>query len=707
MIRASNLRFFGRPLVFAAIAIGGSMAMLFGSTSRAADGDVTFAGGFYAQHTPPAQQGQRPLPSLKSHSDPRYAPATAQLTKNGAIAAADYRRSASQRTNRLPQVKRERGSLFAQLKSHFGGGKKSAEPKEQATQLRSKPQPAPAIARTGGQHAVQQATFRDAVNRGQLSQTRPSVGHNQRQGLFDFLGSESSKPTGNRYASKNATRSQQRKLATKSKQRQLASSKPLTSPKPLQSPQLAEPLMPSDEEAVFVMDDSPADPRTPAEAPLPTLLDSAGPKLPRPKVDLDSLKKLSAQTKGVSRPKLRPVESKPLVIKGPLSMPLEPLTEASLLAEESEPTPPPAAEYPETEPLPLAAAVATEPVDPNPVPVGVQPIEPSPRAVSLLAQTNQFAQQASSEDHFTFVIRRCRHVLAIDRSPQVVQYSHRLAAWALNKRGEVRSDRGQAAEAMTDFQDALRMDTTCWRARHNRGVLLAQQGNYAEAFDAFNETIDHKPDFAKAYSNRASLYIQAGDFDAALTDYGKAISINPDLAIAHKGRGRVCHMMGQIDQALQHFDAAILLDPQDATTATCRADLLVDMGRYAAAHQAYQQAAALDQTLPSAPRNLAWLQATCPDRRFVNPEQALANAQLSIELLGEADDVGLDTLAAAQAAAGDFAAAAETMRRAISLVEPHDEGAYRERLATYESGQRFVSNPVAQVQQAGYQQMVR
>jgi len=339
----------------------------------------------------------------------------------------------------------------------------------------------------------------------------------------------------------------------------------------------------------------------------------------------------------------------------------------------------------------------------NPVPPKSTQSAPSKRAVALLFEANQAAQSASTEQHFTRVVQRCRHVLAIDNSADAIRYSRQLASWALNKRGELRADAGQEAEAMTDFADALAMDASRWRAIHNRAVLMAQAGQYAEAFDAFNETIELNPKFAKAYSNRASLYVLVSDFRSAMVDYTKAISLDPDLAVAHKGQGRVCHMLGRMEQALQHLEAAALLAPEDASIATCRADLLVDMGRYAAATEGYRQAIATDAKHAGAYRNLAWLQATCPDRRFQNAEQAVANANKAIELGDAEDDISLDTLAAAQAAGGDFPAAIATVKKALAVAAQDDQPVYSERLSLYEAGQPFYSSPVAKVSQAGYE----
>lgn len=342
----------------------------------------------------------------------------------------------------------------------------------------------------------------------------------------------------------------------------------------------------------------------------------------------------------------------------------------------------------------------------NPVPVNAKreapAARPSDKAIEILSQANTFAQSAQTEEQLTQIVQMCRQVLAIDESPQAVEYSKTLAGWALNRRGELRADAGQDREAMLDFEDALHTDPTLWRAVHNRGVMHAQQGQFATAFDDFNRTVELNPKFAKAYSNRAALYTQAGDLTAALDDYRQAIALDPDLAVAHKGRGRVCHMVGSFEQALQHFDAAALLAPRDPHIALGRADLLADMGRYAAAIEGYQQALAIDSSNEAAYRSLAWIQATCPEASFRNAEQALANAELALRCSGQEDDITLDTLAAAQANAGDFTAAQITQAKAIELAPAGERALYQERLAMYQSSQPFRTEPAQPIHQATY-----
>jgi tetratricopeptide (TPR) repeat protein len=358
----------------------------------------------------------------------------------------------------------------------------------------------------------------------------------------------------------------------------------------------------------------------------------------------------------------------------------------------------------------VATPVVAQSQSPNKVAIVANPVtpvadveeKPSPRAASLLVDANSMAQSASTEEEFSQIVQMCRHVLAIDSTPVAVNYGKTLGAWALNRRGELKADQLRDDQAMIDFDDAIRFDTNCWRAIHNRGVLKAQHGDFDGALADFDSTIQLNPKFAKAYSNRAALRVQAGDLAAALDDYRQAIAFDPDLAIAHKGRGRVCHLLGKFDVALQHFDAAALLAPTDAQIATSRADLLADMGRYYQAIDGYKVAISLDANLAAAHRGLAWMLATCPASECRNPQQALASAERARALAANDDDVTLDTLAAAKASAGDFAAAIELQRQVVSLASNDDREVYQARLTLYEQQQPYRTEPASDVQQATY-----
>jgi tetratricopeptide (TPR) repeat protein len=130
-------------------------------------------------------------------------------------------------------------------------------------------------------------------------------------------------------------------------------------------------------------------------------------------------------------------------------------------------------------------------------------------------------------------------------------------------------------------------------------------------------------------------------------------------------------------------------------------DALLARGEGALAVQHWEEAVRLRPDFLEAANNLAWLLATSPDASLRDPERALAVAGSAARLVAgdrEAPPAErasvLDTLAAAQAAAGRFPAAAATAERAVALAEAAGDPALaadlRSRLALYRAGAPFV-----------------
>ncbi|MGL4514907.1 MAG: tetratricopeptide repeat protein [Lacipirellulaceae bacterium] len=405
------------------------------------------------------------------------------------------------------------------------------------------------------------------------------------------------------------------------------------------------------------------------------------------------------------------IESVAPQAQGPVSKPLVVSNPAALAPVAAESRPNVAAAPTVVAPTPLvypsamvarSTPSAVRPTTPAPVARQDDHRQPSDRARALLAESHALAESASTIEDFSAIVQRCRYVLAIDDTAQAVAYANQLAGWGLNKRGEALLDAGAIDEATIDFQEALAADANCWRAEHNLGVLEAQNGERDAARVRFNRTLELNPEFAKAYSNRAALAVQQGDYDAALDDYARAIAADPDLAVAHTGRGRVCHLMGRVDEAQRHLDAAQVLSPGDASIAVAQGDLLVDLGRFTQAYAAYTRAIELDSTRSTPYRNLSWLLATCPIDSVRNGQGALDAATKAEELAGGADDILLDTKAAALAAVGRFDEAAVLAQQAIDAAPAGEEGPYRERLVMYQAGTPYVTPSSSTIQQAAY-----
>jgi tetratricopeptide (TPR) repeat protein len=346
---------------------------------------------------------------------------------------------------------------------------------------------------------------------------------------------------------------------------------------------------------------------------------------------------------------------------------------------------------------------ATPAVEPSPGVARRNPSVPESEADRLIAQAHASTSSAQSEADFTGIIETCRRARAMQPSPVTAQYASELASWAFKRRGQLKAEAGRDEQAICDFDAAIRADETRWRAVHNRGVLLAQAGEFEKAFDDFNRTIAINPEFAKAYSNRAALFVVAGNFTPALQDYARAIRLDPTLAVAHRGRGRACHLVGQLDEAIDHYDEAVRLAPDDAYAVASRADVLTDLARYAEAAAEYERAIALDPNSSEACSGSAWLLATCPDSSVRNPKLALERAAAAVALGDNRRAASFDTLAAAQANAGDFTAALDTIRQAVQLAEADERAVYKERMLLYQHAKPYRIAAAGQVMQASYE----
>jgi tetratricopeptide (TPR) repeat protein len=322
----------------------------------------------------------------------------------------------------------------------------------------------------------------------------------------------------------------------------------------------------------------------------------------------------------------------------------------------------------------------------------------------LVGEAHAASSVAKTEQDYTRIIETCRRAQASQASAETAKYAKNLTAWALNRRGQLKAEASRDKDAILDFDDAIRTDTTCWRAIHNRGVLLAQAGRFEKAFDDFSRTIQLNPQFAKAYTNRAALFMVANNLNAALQDYNRAIELDANLAVAHRGCGRVCQLLGKLDEANQHYDAAVQLAPNDAYAAACRADLLTDIGHYSDALAEYNRALAIDPKSSQANCGSAWLLATCPDNSLRNPQLAVERAKHAIELSGQKDAINFDSLAAAQASAGDFTAAIQSIHKAIELAPADERATYKDRLLVYQKAKPYRIAPIERVaQQASFQ----
>jgi tetratricopeptide (TPR) repeat protein len=278
----------------------------------------------------------------------------------------------------------------------------------------------------------------------------------------------------------------------------------------------------------------------------------------------------------------------------------------------------------------------------------------------------------------------------------------------LNRRGVLRfetalelsdigSSQGAVAmkKAMSDFDAAIGLDPQRWRSWKSRGIALASQSKFAEAVNDFTKVIDLKPDEVDAWFNRAEAHYHVGNFESAVADYDSVLAMSDNDVEALTGRGHAYFSLGQYDEALVDYQNVATQVPNRSAAWINVGDAQQKLRQWKAVEDAYSKAMRL---APSsiAMQRMAWFKSTCSEATFRDPTGARDLIEQAIALAGEST-TNLDTLAAVQAANGEFETAKQTQEKVIQLVEAQTETnvdsetveSFKTRLALYEEGESF------------------
>ena len=300
------------------------------------------------------------------------------------------------------------------------------------------------------------------------------------------------------------------------------------------------------------------------------------------------------------------------------------------------------------------------------------------------------------------------HVLITEGKPaEAIEHFHKALriepklAEAENNLGTVFMDMGRTAEAMTHFERALKLKPHYAEANNNYATLLVPAGRHAEAVTYFERALKSRPDYPEVHYNLGNLRSSQGRPADSIPHYEQALRLRPRYAKAYYGLGAALVLQRRPDEAIQKFQAALQIMPDFAEVHYNLGLLLVTQKReteaiehfqhagaiqpqFAEAHYRlaltlhgqnrpaeaiaqYERALAANPNHSSSHNNLAWMLATSPNDNIRDGARALTHARKANELTGGDRPQVLDTVAAAQAEAGNFLEALTTIQKAIDL----------------------------------------
>ena len=145
---------------------------------------------------------------------------------------------------------------------------------------------------------------------------------------------------------------------------------------------------------------------------------------------------------------------------------------------------------------------------------------------------------------------------AIELDPSYMQ-AYYFRAFTNQKSGKLRA-------AVDDFSMALTLATDedeTATIYYNRGRVYTDLRGYDSALSDYNEAIRINPEFSRAYFSRGLLHHERKRVDEAIADYSRTISLDNRHARAFFNRGLLYRKSGSDFRAMKDFEAATDIEP--------------------------------------------------------------------------------------------------------------------------------------------------
>ncbi len=156
--------------------------------------------------------------------------------------------------------------------------------------------------------------------------------------------------------------------------------------------------------------------------------------------------------------------------------------------------------------------------------------------------------------------------------------------------GDALCEKGRTGEAVSQFQEAIRLKPGYAPAHISLGIALLNQGHADGAISQFQEALRLNPDDARAHNNLGNALDKNGQTGAAISQYQEAIRLKPDDFGARYNLGIALLSQGQTGAAISQFQEAIRFKPDDADARINLGIALFKQGQTGGAISQYQEA---------------------------------------------------------------------------------------------------------------------
>ncbi len=189
----------------------------------------------------------------------------------------------------------------------------------------------------------------------------------------------------------------------------------------------------------------------------------------------------------------------------------------------------------------------------------------------------------------------CRQIL--QRSPDCAPAWHLL--------GLIRSDSGDASEAIQSLTQAVALDAT--QAAYFKALadVYAAMGDSTRAIQSYRDALRLKHDYFEVHSNLAGALLDTALYAESIDHYQEAIRLRPDIAELHDNLGNALRVAGYAESAIACHQEALRLKPALLAARINIGSALIKLGRLREAVESLESALKLAPNIAEIHFNLA------------------------------------------------------------------------------------------------------
>jgi protein O-mannosyl-transferase len=196
---------------------------------------------------------------------------------------------------------------------------------------------------------------------------------------------------------------------------------------------------------------------------------------------------------------------------------------------------------------------------------------------------------------------------------------------AFANRGRVLMLTGDFRRSLDDMNMAVKLDAGNAGNLVNRGLLQLQLGNMELAQRDFDRALEMHPGYAPAHLGKGTAHLYSQNYHLAVTDFTLALQHDPELADAYLGRARAYRECGDVTQAMADYNTVIDGGPDDAVGYYERGLVFYGMHDFFSAIEDFSAAISKDPShaMAIAYRGFAWYNLNAFDKAVADLSKTL------------------------------------------------------------------------------------